>query len=75
MKQTIGGPLRYDVLAQMHKPKTAEALCSEVRRLATTGLSPIDISAALRLDVAAVREMLIGTPGEMSQWCKEAWTR
>lgn len=75
MRQTIGGPVRYDVLAQMHKPKTAEAMCHEVRRLATTGLTPVDIATALRLNVAAVREMIIASPAEAAQACAEAWKR
>ena len=71
--KTIGGPVRYDILAQMHKPKTAEAMCREVRRLASTGLSPMDISVALRLNVATVREMIAASPAESAQACREAW--
>jgi hypothetical protein len=45
----------YDVLAQKHRPKTAEALCREVHRLSRAGLNPLDISTALRLEMRSAR--------------------
>lgn len=55
----IPGALDYAALSQLHRPTDPQALASEVRRLATTGLKPIDISVALRIDPASVREMLV----------------
>jgi hypothetical protein len=72
---SIGGVLRYDILSQLHRPQTAEGIRCEVQRLARNGLSPMDIASALRMDLAAVREMLISTPTEAVRARAEAWKR
>lgn len=56
--RVIPGVMDYALLAQKHRPTDQTALRAEVCRLATTGLKPIDIATALRLDLAAVLEML-----------------
>jgi len=48
----------YDDRAQRHRPTDPAALAAEVRRLNRTGLSPLDIAAALRIDLAQVRNVL-----------------
>lgn len=55
---SIGGPLDYSKLAQQHRPVSTEGLKAEVLRLHGTGLMAVDISVALRLDLATVREWL-----------------
>jgi hypothetical protein len=59
----IGGTLRYEQLAQLHRPKDTSQLREEVRRLAHT-LTAQDISTALRIDLVQVREMLAATGSE-----------
>ncbi len=54
----ISGVLDYSKLAEQHKPQTDDGLRAEVQRLASTGLTAVDISVALRLDLATVREWL-----------------
>jgi DNA-binding NarL/FixJ family response regulator len=61
MKQrTIGGPLRYDLLAQANRPTDETALRREVLALFARGLTERDIAGALRLDPTTVRRLLIG---------------
>ncbi|HTE41652.1 MAG TPA: hypothetical protein VK629_12525 [Steroidobacteraceae bacterium] len=58
---SIGGPLtaaNYALLASLHRPTDPKAIASEVRRLNSQGFTAIDISTALRMNVAVVREML-----------------
>lgn len=50
----------YDARAQRHRPTDPAELAAEVRRLNRSGLSPLDIATALRLDLAAVRNVLAG---------------
>lgn len=57
--RSIGGAMDYAALAQKYRPTDPAALAAEVRRLASTGLSATDISTALRIDLAQVREMLV----------------
>ena len=73
--RSIGGALDCNVLAQLHRPKTAEALRQEIRRLARNGLTALDIAAALRINRASVRELFVATPDEASWVCAEAWQR
>lgn len=58
---SIGGALDYRLLAEQHRPQSDDALRDEVQRLASTGLTAVDISVALRLDLAVVREWLAGS--------------
>jgi hypothetical protein len=48
----------YDPRAKLHRPSDPAALAAEVRRLHGLGLTAADISVALRLDLAQVRETL-----------------
>lgn len=57
---SIGGVMDYSVLARKHMPADPAKLRDEVRRLSSTGLTAADIATALRLNLAAVREMLAG---------------
>lgn len=68
---SIGGVLRYDLLAQLNRPTDNTVLSEEVRRLARNGLTPLDISVALRIDLGTVRTMLAASPTEAAQ----AWQR
>jgi hypothetical protein len=73
-QKSIGGALRYDLLAQLHRPTDPTALQIEVRRLAgEQRLSPSDISVALRLSLPQVREMLSATSAEAAEIHAEAW--
>jgi hypothetical protein len=47
----------WQMMAEMHRP-TGAALQAEIRRLAEQGLKPHDISAVLRVGVAAVVQAL-----------------
>jgi len=72
--RSIGGPLRYDLLAQQHRPTEPAALQAEVRRLANEQrLSASDISVALRLSLPQVREMLAVTGTEAAEMHAQAW--
>ena len=57
-RKTIGGPLRYDLLAALNRPQDTAALCAEARRLAGTGLTAGDIASAMRIDFVQVRRWL-----------------
>lgn len=71
---TIGGPLDYQLLSQLHRPRDPVALRSEVRRLATSqGLTAEDIATALRLNLVQVREMLAASGDEAAQIHAQAW--
>lgn len=73
---SIGGVMRYDLLAQIHRPQDPVALREEVIRLATAqGLTAVDISTALRINLAQVREMLAASGDEAAQLHREAWQR
>lgn len=54
----IGGALDYRVLAELHRPSDPALLKAEICRLADSGLTPMDIAIALRIDPVLVREML-----------------
>jgi hypothetical protein len=57
----IGGTLNYARLSQQHRPTDHAQLAAEIRRLASDqNLTPIDISVALRIELAMVRELLVG---------------
>lgn len=49
----------YSVRADLHRPRDADALAREIRRLAEQGLTANDIEHALRLDPETVRNALI----------------
>ena len=56
---SIGGVMRYDVLAQLHRPTDSARLAIEVRRLAREQhLTAVDIATALRMHLTQVREIL-----------------
>ncbi|MEO8313244.1 MAG: hypothetical protein ABI645_00485 [Pseudomonadota bacterium] len=48
----------YAARAQQHRPTDPAALAREMRRLEATGLTPRDISAALRIHLVAVMNVL-----------------
>jgi hypothetical protein len=57
----IGGPLgmeQYAILAQKHRPSEPQTMAAEIKRLRATGLSARDISAALRLLLTDVIDVL-----------------
>jgi len=58
MNGNIGGPLRYDLLANIHRPLDPRQIAAEVRRLVASGMSDGDVAAALRLDIQQVRRMV-----------------
>lgn len=71
---SIGGVLRYDLLAQLHRPADPVDLQAEVRRLAgEQRLTAADISIALRLSLPQVREMLAATGAEAAEMHTHAW--
>jgi hypothetical protein len=59
-RSTIGGPVDYARLAQLHKPSDPAAIEREVRRLHAEGLTARDIAVALRLAPDVVINMLKG---------------
>ena len=70
----IGGALDYRILAEMNRPKEADAMRQEVLRLASSGLTAQDIHTALRIDLRQVREwLLVATPDEAARFHAEAW--
>ena len=48
----------YDRLARIHRPSDPAVLAMEMRRLHSNGLTPRDISVALRLSIGQVLESL-----------------
>ena len=54
----IPGKLDYAALAQTHRPTNMAVIAAEVRRLHSEGLTPIDISTALRLNISDVHDAL-----------------
>jgi hypothetical protein len=48
----------WQLMANLHRPSDPTALSGEIRRLHQTGLTPRDISVALRLDMGAVLQAL-----------------
>lgn len=70
----IGGALNYARLAQLNRPSNPQALQAEVRRLATSQkLTATDISTALRIDLAQVRQMLALRGEEAADAQRAAW--
>ena len=51
----------YDQRAQQHRPTDPSALAREIRRLHGSGLTAVDISAALRINLVQVREIIAST--------------
>lgn len=51
--------MRYDLLAQQHRPNDPAALSQEVRRLSAAGLKPRDIASHLALHIDIVLRMLL----------------
>lgn len=48
----------FEALRNAHRPSDAAAIEREIRRLSRTGLTEIDISVALRVDLALVRNVM-----------------
>lgn len=48
----------WELLANQHRPSDPVAIASEIRRLHASGLTPRDVSVALRIDMGAVLEAL-----------------
>lgn len=71
----IGGALRYDQLAQLHRPTDQAALASQVRELSSRGLTERDIGQHLRLDPSAVRKLLALRDDEAAAAHGVAWQR
>ncbi len=63
MTDSIDGTLDYRLLAQQHRPTDQAALAAEVRRMASQGLRPRDIAAALGMNVVLVLHILGPTSG------------
>jgi hypothetical protein len=59
MTPNIGGVLRYDLLAQQHRPTCEHCLRRECVLMFSRGLTEQDIGRALKLDATAVRRLLI----------------
>ena len=60
-RTNIGAPLdmaAYAALSQLHRPSDPRAMAAEVKRLRASGLSARDISAALRLLLSDVIDIL-----------------
>lgn len=58
MARDIPGQLGYQALAALHRPTDPAALATEIRRMASRGLRPRDISMHLDLSIASVLEAL-----------------
>jgi len=56
---SAGAP--YDQRAQHHRPTDPALLAAEIRRLHGSGLTAEDISAALKISLVQVREILART--------------
>jgi hypothetical protein len=69
----IGGALDYAKLAQLHRPTDPAALASQVRELASRGLTERDIGQHLRLDPSAVRSLLASRGDEAAEMHARAW--
>jgi hypothetical protein len=50
----------WRLLEDLYRPTDRAVISAEIRRLHATGLKPRDISSALRIDVSAVLEALLG---------------
>lgn len=59
-RDRVGGVADYRLLAELFRPRDAEALAREARRLAEQGLTPRDIATALRCEPAQVAGWLDG---------------
>ncbi len=57
---SVSGALNYIAMAQLHRPSDLASLAAEVRRLADTGLTDVDVATALRLPLEQVRSWLAG---------------
>ena len=55
---TVDGALDLTARARQHRPADRATLRAAARELASRGLTPIDIAAALRLSERAVRALL-----------------
>jgi|GEM_PF-5966570 len=62
MTRDIPGALGYHQLATLHRPTDPAALATEIRRMASRGLTPRDISFHLALDYPTVLEALHVAP-------------
>lgn len=66
MNRALPGALdmsAYAQLAQLHKPSDPKQLAAEIRRLRSSGLTPRDISVAVRVALDVVVNVLAdGTP-------------
>jgi hypothetical protein len=63
-RPTIGGPIDYRRLAELHRPADPNRLATEIRRLHRDGLTAQDIAAALRIDVVQVATILHPMSGQ-----------
>ena len=54
----IGGMVDYQRLADLHRPSNSAQIAMEIRRLKADGLKPRDFAVALRIDVAAVLQVI-----------------
>ena len=62
-RSSIGSVLdmaSYAALSQLHRPTGQAEIAAEVHRLHETGLTARDVASALRLDPAAVVNILAG---------------
>ena len=55
---TVDGALDLTARARQHRPQDRATLRAAARELASRGLTPTDIAAALRLSERAVRALL-----------------
>ncbi|MDA8350401.1 MAG: hypothetical protein M0038_16660 [Pseudomonadota bacterium] len=55
---TVDGALDLTARARQHRPADRATLRAAARELASRGLTPIDIAAALGLSCAAVRNLI-----------------
>ena len=68
MNRSIGGTVRYDILAAMNRPTDPAAIAEEVRRLRRSGLTAQDVSQALRISPAVIREILARSVEVANGW-------
>ena len=55
---TVDGALDLTARARQHRPQDRRTLRAAARELASRGLTPTDIAAALRLSERAVRNLI-----------------
>ncbi len=68
---SIGGQMRYDLLATLHRPTQPDDMRAAARDLQRHGLTAGDIAAALRLSVEAVRSLLGEPPIASDAMCPQ----